>query len=105
LAPVTRQTETDPNAAGISMGKIEELLRSLLEEERSKDRERERGRERERDRAYIEPNRQMLRELSAARARCERQEEALKEKDEASRQLRESQRDYPRTALVGCMFQ
>jgi hypothetical protein len=44
LAPVIRKDETDPNAAGISMGKIEELLRSLLEVERLKDCERERAR-------------------------------------------------------------
>jgi hypothetical protein len=51
------------------VGKIEELLRSLLEEERSKDRKRERERE-----------------------RSDRQEAALRQKDQLLRRMREEER-------------
>jgi hypothetical protein len=86
LAPTNTETVSNPSAAGISMGQIEDLLRKLLEEERSKDRERER------ERAYPLDNRQLLVELQEARERVDRQEAALRQRDELLRRMREEQR-------------
>jgi hypothetical protein len=88
VALKSKQSENPPNAAGVSMGQIEDILRKLLDEERSKDRERER----ERSRLEHDP-RYLLRELQAANERNQRQELALREKDDALRRMRE---DLPR---------
>jgi hypothetical protein len=88
VALTSKQSVKTPNAAGVSMGQIEDILRKLLDAERSKDRERER----ERSRLEHDP-RYLLRELQAANERNQRQELALREKDDALRRMRE---DLPR---------
>jgi hypothetical protein len=86
LAPTNTETVINPSAAGVSMCQIEDLLRKLLEEEQSKDRERER------ERAYPLDNRQLLAELQEAREHSDRQEAALRKKDQLLRRMREEQR-------------
>jgi hypothetical protein len=86
LALTNTETVINPSAAGVSMGQIEDLLRKFLEEERSKDRERER------ERAYPLDSRHLLAELQEARERSDRQEAALREKDQLLRRMREISR-------------